>query len=243
MSTSEPFFQLDLNSLQSSPPEPITPVGPLESGVFVENTEELTNTDKEILAFIQQKYMVTGSRPSAELVIKALGITTGEYLSACRKDKFQGALIRLRLSEEKPSEALLPEQVMAINAILNPFDKTSVRDKLKALDISTQKYNAWKAQPAFQKYMKERAEALFSQAAPDAYLAVVKGVQSNDLQFTKLYLEMSNLYNPKVQVEVNIQMVLTRVVEILTKHVPGDILLTISEELEALVPQQLQIGA
>ena len=212
--------------------------------LLVETNEPLSDADRRIMAFIQQTYFLTGQMPTDAALISALSVTKSDLLAAYKKDKFVSVLRELGIQEAaSASEALSPEQVMCVNSLLNVLDKSSTREKLKVLGISTQKFNGWNSQPAFQNYMKERAEVLFAGAKTDAYLSVVKGVQSSDYNFTKLYLEMSNIYNPKLQVEVNVNMILTRVVEILTKHVSSEVLLEISNELSEMSPKQIGIAS
>ena len=239
----------------SLPPDKVTPlsetalspVGPFSEALLEEFHLDpevpMDEVDREILSYVTERFYLSGAIPTVEKIQLACKVPRIAVKRAFAKNEFQGKLINLGVAEADTETALSPEQVMCVNAILNTFDKTSQREKLKALNISTQKFNGWKAQPAFQKYMRERAEKLFGSADVDARLAIVKGVQSNDLGFVKLYGEMTGLYNPKVQVEVNVNLILTRVVEVLTKYVPADVLLAVSEELAALSPTPLSIGA
>lgn len=226
---------------------PTSPVGPLEEALLPEihqdASEPMNEVDVQILAYVLQRYPLSGTIPTPEKIALACGVSRQVAACAFKKSEFQARLTNLGITETEADLALSPEQIRVVNAIMNVHDKASLREKLKDAGVSTQKFNNWKAQPAFQKYMRERAEKQFGDVDVDIRLAVIKGVQSNDLGFVKLAGEMTGVYNPKVQVELNVTLVLTRVVEILTKYVDGPTLLAVSEELEKLSPTSLQIGA
>jgi len=106
---------------------------------------------------------------------------------------------------------------------------------LDFVGISTQKLNSWMRDPKFAVHLRKRAEKQFAESDTKAYMSIIKGMEDGDLKATQLFLEMRGLYNPRVDVNINVDSVLTRVVEIISKHVKDPAILgAIADDLEML---------
>lgn len=198
----------------------------------------LTDTEVKILTLIEQRFWETGFLVSNEKVAETLAIDEKHVKKAWTKEDFRAALMArgIDLEPEKTTEVLTPQQVLVVNMLMNTHDTQSVREKLQLAGVKSQTYHAWLRQPAFQSYVKKRAEAVFGAAESTAFLSHVKAMEDGDMNAVKLFYEMKGIYNPKVTHEFNVQSMLIRIVEVVARHVQDqDTMLAIASELEALV--------
>jgi hypothetical protein len=80
-----------------------------------------------------------------------------------------------------------------------------------------------------------RTEQLFNHSDHEAYKSLVEQVMNGDVTAMKLFFEMRGIYNPKVTVDINIETVVYRLVEIVGRHVRDpQILQSIAKEVEEL---------
>lgn len=207
----------------------------------------LTDNEVRMVNLIEQRFYETGHVPTNEKLALDLKLSKQLVIKAWKKEVFRQALLVRGVnldSEGNTSDILSQEQLLVANMILNVHDKTTIRKKLEAVStalgkkITVQTYNGWLQQPAFQNYLRKRVEKEFGNTDTEAKMAHIKAIHDGDMNAVKLYYEMTGLYNPKVQVDVNIESVIVQVVEIITRHVSDPVALeAIASEIE-----QLDIG-
>lgn len=197
----------------------------------------LTEDEIEIMSYIEQFYWENGSIPTNEKLSQKLEIEEVKVRQAWLKEGFKQALINrgVTLVEKRKEGILTPTQIVLVNMLLNVGDKTSLREKLKLVNISQPQYNAWLRDPVFQGYLRMRTEQMFEFADHDAFKSLVQAVQDGDVPAMKLFFEMRGIYNPKVTLDINVETVVLRVVEIITKHVKDPVVLeAIARDVEQL---------
>lgn len=205
----------------------------------------LSQLQVEAVYWIEQKFWETGSIITNEKLADHLNCSIATVKGWWLDGTFREALVKrgVDLSPETSSEVLTPEQLQLANILLNIHDTRSEREKLNEIGISSQKFNTWLRQPAFQSYLRKRAEAMFSAADYKAFQALGAEAAGGDVSALKLFFEMRGIYNPRVQVDVNIEVVLTSVVEIIAKHVKDPATLeAIATELDALETGGARVG-
>lgn len=200
-------------------------------------TGKLSERQLAVLCFVEQTFWTTGGVPTNEKISETLDISVSAVKKYWENPTFRAALSArgVDFSPARSKGLLTVMQLTLANSLLNLHDKRSTREKLKELSITPQQYNAWLATPAFRDYLAQRGEQLFGAHDHEAYAALLSGATGGDVPALKLFFEMRGIYNPKVNVEVNLPQVLGQVVEIIARHVsdPG-ILAAIADELEVL---------
>jgi len=197
----------------------------------------LTDNEVKIVTLIDQRFWETGGLISDDRISEELGIPKQTITNAWKKDGFRQALLArgVDLTPDATKGLLTPTQAILANLLFNTADKRSVREKCETVGVSTQQYNAWLRQPAFSDYLRKRAESMFASTDFQAYNSLSQLVQEKDIQGIKLFFEMRGIYNPKVQIEVNVEQVVLQVVEIITRHVDDPAtLVAIANEIEQL---------
>ena len=199
----------------------------------------LSQAEYEILNFIEQEYMLSRHLPTVEVISEKTGIPADRIRKLWEREDFKTA-VRVRGVDTRvsPTGILTAEQLMLANTLLDFSDTRSHKKKLQDLGISSQTYQGWLRDPAFQGYMVQRAENLLPDVTAEAHLALVDNVRRGDLGSIKLYYEMTGRWSSKTVGELNVEFLLMKVLEAVQKHVSDPkILENISDELMALAPQ------
>lgn len=222
---------LEEETVPSTVPEPSKPT--------------LTSLQVSILAFVEQVFWESGVLPTPEAVSEELTCRASTVVDTFVNETFRAALVTKGIPVESlvtpgkliksPSKALSPQQILVANLMLNVHDNRSQREKLAWAKVSSQKYHAWLRQPAFVEFINKRAEQMFSSSDHLAYRSLIKNVTAGDPKSLDLFFRMRGIYNPSLNVNLNINAVLTQIIEIVSRHVPPDVMTTIANELDAVL--------
>ncbi len=145
-----------------------------------------------------------------------------------------GLPVHTVMTEDGLRASLTPTQLQLANMLMNALDSKSVREKLNICDVTPMQYERWIRQPAFQSYLRKRAEEVFKGADHRAYLALLAAVDRGDLKAIQLFFEMRGIYNPKLDVKFSIDGMLNQVIEAVGRHVSPEQMELIAQDIEAL---------
>lgn len=206
------------------------------------STQEQTNTSFsqeqiDVIVAIEQCFWSTGQTPTTEKIQQLTGVSKVSIDKYMKSDLVRESLLKrgVDLNPKKTSKLLTLQQMNLANLMLNTHDTRSVREKLTAVGVSSQQYHAWLRTPAFSEHLQERARHMFESSDPDAYMALVGAVRNGDNRAIQLFFEMRGIYNPRTTVDININVVLTRVVEVISRHVRDpEMLQAIANDLELI---------
>ena len=120
---------------------------------------------------------------------------------------------------------LTPEQLAVANSIMNLADKRSITKKLQDFGVSPAKYANWKKNPIFNGYLRERTESQLGESVADVHLALIDAATSGEIQAIKLFYEITGRHTPNSQQNVNVQVMLTGVIEAIAEFVHDPIIL------------------
>lgn len=198
---------------------------------------KLSEQSIQILCYCEQRFWEFGALPTSENIASTLGISETAVRNAFKNETFRTALAKrgVDFSVERSKGLLSLTQLTLANSLLNLHDKRSAREKLQELNVSSQQYNAWLRDPAFRDYLAKRGEELFKSHDHEAYSALVGTATGGDTQALKLFFEMRGIYTPKQTVEFNVEQVMGKIIEIITRHVQDPATLAaIAEEFEQI---------
>lgn len=120
---------------------------------------------------------------------------------------------------------LTPEQLAVANSIMNLSDKRSITKKLQDFGVSPAKYSNWKKNPIFNGYLRESTEAQLGNSVPDVHLALIDAASSGDISAIKLFYEITGRHTQNSQQNVNLQVMLTGVIEAIAEFVPDPVII------------------
>lgn len=202
----------------------------------------LSNWAVDGMVYIEQMYWETGEIPTDERIAEIVKVEVSTVNNWWKEADFRNALASRGIVFDglKDTGALTMPQLLFANMLLNGIDKRSMREKLKdpslaAFNITPQQVSGWMRSPAFQTHLKRRAAALYGQVEPIAYAKFVQAIEAGDQSAIKLFFEIKGIYNPRVQVDLNITGVLVKVIEIVSRHVGDpDTLQAIADDIDLL---------
>lgn len=131
-----------------------------------------------------------------------------------------------------------PRFVTAVSLICDTLDKRSRAIKLKEVNLSTKRFNAFLKIADYKAYYLSRVNEAFVGADESAKLALVKNIESGDLQSIKYFYEFTGQHNPQGDMFLVLQKLIALFTEILVKHVDPKIVDTVLSEFE---PKLLEI--
>lgn len=191
-----------------------------------------------LVTFCEQMYLMTGQLPD-EATCKQAGYDSATFKHCLKLPVFNLALSQRGIrpyneldSSGNVSQALSPEQLLVANTILNQSDNRSRKKKLADLHVSADKFETWLRDPAFQRYLSVRGEALLGDHGFDAHLALVERVQAGDVSAIKYFNEITGRFIPAKDKGLDVQSILLRVMEVIQRRiVDGNIQMLIADDL------------
>lgn len=203
--------------------------------------EFLSESEYDLLVWLEQYYLLNSSLPTSETVTNE-GLDAVLWVGCLKKESFINAAVERgipsRLFSGVNTKGLTEEQLLVVNSLLDLTDNRSRRKKLAEAGISTQKFETWLRDPVFSKYLTERSEALLSSGQHEANLALMDRVRSGELPAIKYFNEMTGRFTPasKNSAVGDSKLLLIRVVEILQIHLSEqpEVLQAVARDLIAL---------
>lgn len=183
----------------------------------------LEQWQKEAINFIERYHSVAGVLPPDDAIIEYLKITKGHQninsvsMIILRENEF---FIRSMNSRGIPlSDTLTSRQMAAASIMLNLVDRRSDEKKLRDLGISTEEWATWMQNNNFASYMRDRSEALVANSLHEAHMGLMRGVRQGSTSAISLYYKLSGRYDPDQENQVNVRMLIGRILEAIQKHV------------------------
>lgn len=196
-----------------------------------------------IVTQLETGFWLTGSYPFQEEIERRfqIGATHLKELETAinatlRKRDLPPYYIRSNEVKEAESEArksdLDPLFVVACNLICDTLDKRAKAVKLKAVGLTTKRWQVLLEDKKHQAYYSERVNKAFGNASESAKIALVKNVEAGDLQSLKYYHEFSREFDPNKELTTNLLQIIAHFMEILVKHVSPQVVEAVSYEFE-----------
>lgn len=196
----------------------------------------LTEREFDIVNFIEQWWLSKGGIPSG---------AKAEELGLCKEKFYQEFIERVDVRKNllargitfKQNELLTEQQLTTANTVLDLTDNRSLKKKLADLRVPTQLYESWLRDPAFNNYLRERAENILGDNVHTAHLALLDRVKNGDTGAIKFYYEITGRYVPNRGDSVDVAGLLMRVIEIIQRHV------TNNDEVAAIADDLLTLAS
>lgn len=189
----------------------------------MDKQEYLEEWQREAVNFVERYHNLTGGLPKDDDTLKYLRLmkfdsVTFNDLESLKENELFIASMDSRGIRQK-DEFLSARQLAAANAMLNLTDRRSDEKKLRDLGISTNEWSSWMLNEHFVNYMKQLSERVVDNNMHEAHMGLMRGVRQGNTNSIKLYYEMTGRYNPNAENEVNVRMVIGRVLEAIQRRV------------------------
>lgn len=193
-------------------------------------------TPNKTLLFVDaynRLYWETQGKVTLAKIAEELDLSQERVALETSRPEFEKMLKERGLPGFKPEREILSgKQLVAVDSVLNLHDKRSLNSKLKEAGVTTREWQAWLAEPEFVKYLRKQTKERFKNVDIDADLALAQLVSNGDLSAIKYYHEFTGIYRPGTEVGANLTVIMSRILEILAKHVTKEVLLAVAAELE-----------
>lgn len=204
-------------SLESGPEYRMTPID-------LNNQGFLGTSQKKVLAALQQIWFNTNKIPTIAQLCLYTTVSAAEVEQCFTNNTFLLAASQAGIpvsdsENDNPHVALSLIQIQVANALLNHMDKRSVRQKLSEFGIKAATLKGWMAHTPFKNYINNRAGSDLLSLDWLSNTKLTELVEEGDLAAIKLAKELTGKLTQKVQVDVNLNLFLIRLVDIITARV------------------------
>lgn len=185
-----------------------------------EGKKVLTEDEMRLVAYIEEQFWLHNITPPVGNISEALGFSLKWVLESLENETIREYLhsraVHNPLTELVPSDGLSAQQLFCANILLNAQDKSSLREKLKLAKVSSQQYYAWLNDPKFRDYLQARAERIFTASEWQVRQALTDNAVGGDTAAIKFYMELVGKYIPRMDHNINIEGMLSQVIEIVS---------------------------
>jgi hypothetical protein len=150
----------------------------------------------------------------------------------------------IRVDKKGRPTRLSAEQLYVISHVMDPTIRGGLRNKLLKLGIRYSTWSTWMKNPEFKMTVERMSEDALSEHMPLIQTALIETAEKGDMNAIKFAYEITGRYDPANKSVVDVMAVLSRVVEIITKHVDDPLTLAkIGSEVQMLANSALGNGA
>lgn len=193
----------------------------------------LTELERRIVAKCEFSWFLGSSLPTPETLREEFNLTQKGLNEILQSEGFKKSC-EARGIPVIEGRTLTPDQLTAINTILNFADPRSEKKKLQDMQISQATWNGWRQSKAFKEYFLQRTEGILGDSIPDIHMALVDRARNGDLGAIKMVYEMTGRYKQD-QGELNPRALVEKVFEIITQVVTDPAQLTAISDRFALL--------
>lgn len=206
--------------------------------------DPLTLDEFKIVTWVEQTWNITGKFPTVLELKDQFPEFNSKLLN---KPVFMKAMENRGIGVPSKTEVakgeLSEEQLAAILSITDYHDKRTQSAKLRALGVSTVKWNGWMRDARFKHYVHNLSASVFDDAIHVAQMGLAKRLEAGDVNAAKFYMELTGRFNSGESTQLeNLNLVIARLTEVLQIHIKDpDVLRLIYRDLDtALNGKQAQ---
>jgi hypothetical protein len=192
---------------------------------------------QQVVTQVEARYWLTGEYPTGMQLNELYG--TDFSILKVMLPAINKALEKRELPTYDPyrrvakKDELDPSFVIAVNSLVDVSDKRSKAIKLKAVGLTTHKFNVLLKGTANKHYYEMRAEEAFNNVRPVAKTSLGRLVDSGDLQAIKYFHEFTGIHDPNRELNQNLNKLISLFMEVLIRHVDPKLVDTIASEFDA----------
>lgn len=175
---------------------------------------------KRVVVASYAQYLIEG-QVTLDGVVSRSGLPAQTCREALRSAELAEALAYRGVSLRK-SLGLSEKQDLLLSILSDPFDGLTTQQKLRRAGVNNTTYQAWLREPLFAEHFKALTEKLHLRTE-EAMVQLVGKAGEGDLNSIKYLFEINNRYNPNRENKLDIMVIMSKILESLSKHVkdPG----------------------
>lgn len=193
---------------------------------------DFSDTRTRFLTYCESHHMLTGGYPKDQVLMERFNLglfDLEETKTACRETLTKRGLPPM-------DEALLvdeypPQFILACNVLSTVADKRATATKLKEAGLTSMQWQGYLRNPKYRKYYEDLLSEAFGTTLLSAKQSLARNVESGDLASIKHLHEITGVYRPNQETQVNLGLVIAQIMEILARFIEPKILQQVADEV------------
>lgn len=186
---------------------------------------------RSALAAAYMEYVISGSVTVAG-VSERSSLNTNRISLIFAAPEFKTAL-QVRGVVTTPNAGITAEQDYALQIVLDTSDGLTFGRKLQKAGVSNSKWQAWLKNPLFASHYQRVSDGLLNDNKPGMIQLAMKAGEG-DLAAIKFMWEVNRFHNPQVQQQVDVMVMMNRIMEVLARNVEPAQLAKIATEMREI---------
>lgn len=195
----------------------------------------LTKQEKDFINFVEQYWYTKNRYPTERTLIK-YGESVGLSIESVHKleEKLESNLAARGIIN-RTNRRLSPEQLTAINLVVNFIDKRPLDKKLEAVGVSPTKWQGWLRDQTFAEHLRYMTDEMLEVNMPAINNGLLYAAQNGSVRAAQFAYEVTGKYKKDSPI-ANIQLLIIQIIEVIQKYVKEpDTLRAISADFEVIM--------
>lgn len=189
-------------------------------------TETLTDVELDVIFFIERFAATNGRAPRRGEIDQRFTGLDDDFFDAFENNPLVQKSFKTRGIVYPPmQDKLTDEQMHAIAAMLDPYDRRSDEKKLRDLGVTTRQWATWLLDDQFAQYVADRSEVLLRNSLFEAHKGTIKGARNGNVASIKTLYEITGRYRPNEEQQIDVRRILHTFIEIIQKHIKNPVML------------------
>jgi hypothetical protein len=189
-------------------------------------TDALTDVELDLIFFIERFTASNGIAPTrSQIELRFTGLNDAFFEKFNNSPLVQKSFKARGIVYPPMQDKLTDEQMHAVAAMLDPYDRRSDEKKLRDLGITTRQWSTWMLDEGFAIYVRDRSEALLRNSVFEAHKGTIKAARNGNIAASKLMYEITGRYRPNEEQQIDVRRVLHTFIEVIQKYVKDPVVL------------------
>jgi hypothetical protein len=221
-SSVETLFDFDSPDSDTELPKTVgaANLGPIEIPKGINNVSFWQIVGAVSIAYEDEPF----KQPTVETLMQISGLQKLTVVKTLSTDAFIEAL-RRRGVPWKLTDGLSAQQMYCLQILTDPTGGRDFTRKLKQAGISHAIYRAWLKQPLFARALNQMSENTIKESQSQVLTQLTRRATEGDIRAIELFNQMTGRWNPAQMEQMNVELVVGKIVEIITKHVTDPVIL------------------
>lgn len=189
-------------------------------------TRLLNDIELDLIFFIERFAATNGGAPTDSQIKQRFTNIDDNFLENFKRNQLVAKSFKARgIVYPAAQDKLTDEQMHAIAAMLDPYDRRSDQKKLADIGITTRQWATWLLDDEFAAYVQDRSERLLANTTFEAHRGVLKGARNGNVAAAKLHYEITGRHRPNEEQQIDIRRVLHTFIEIIQRYVKDPVMM------------------
>ena len=174
-----------------------------------------------IVATVHRLYMETQRVPAIQDIKQAMPKVMPAQLQKCIGTQEFIDAVHARGVPWLPGELeeLTPKQMLAVQVISDPTQRTNLSNRLKKIGVTYPEYRSWLKQPVFARYIQRLTEDMLVEHTGDLHTALMGRALNGDLKAIEFVYTLNGRMDPNAKAVQDLEALIGSLIDIMTRHI------------------------